>query len=238
MKLETSLGLCVVLSLCACGASTPAPKADAAEDGAPETTSNQSSLDVDAEVGAMNEGAVMSAFKSAQSSIFKCFADGSGRLPYLGGLVRFSLRVDKQGKAKVAFLSDSTLGDRATEECMLDTLRGQSWPAPQGGREGIAETEFTFDPASGVRTPVSWSPDDVGKNLGQAKGALATCRQGVGAGQMKATLYVDTNGRVESVGVSGADPKSEKAAACIVNALKDVKFNSPGSYAAKVSISG
>src|SRR5690606_18164571 len=156
-------------------------------------------------------------FESSQGGLMKCFQSGAGRVRFLGGKVRFHLRVDQGGGVKSAHLLASTLGDRTTEDCMLGVVRGKSWPAPQGGREGIAETEFAFDPASDVRPPVDWDPADAGKNVPSAKAALGKCRREASAGPLQATVYVDTDGSVMAVGVSGESAATEEAAACVVS---------------------
>lgn len=195
-----------------------------------------SGVAVEAEIGAMNEAEVLDTFKKSQSELMGCFQQGAGRVRFLGGKVRFRLRVDQSGRAKSAHLLQSTLGDRDTESCMLGVVRGRTWPSPQGGKEGIAETEFDFEAASDVRAPVEWDPADAGKNVGKAKAAIDKCRREASAGALSATLYVDTDGSVMAVGVSGEDAATEEAASCVVSALREIKFNSPGSYAAKMTL--
>ncbi len=193
---------------------------------------------MEAEVGAMNESEVTSTFQRAQAKLVHCYEKGTQRVPFLGGKVRFAVRVDENGKAKTVHLSESTLGDRETERCMIDILKTTSWPSPKGGKEGRAESGFALDPDGDVRLPVSWSESDLGKNAGAVRDAIAKCKSSAGAGAIKATFYVDTNGRAQTVGVSGSEPATEQAAECIVDALKAIHFSAPGSYAAKVSIDG
>ena len=66
--------------------------------------------------------------------------------------------------------------------------------------------------------------------------ALASCRSQAGASQIKATLYIDTDGKPLSVGVSSDDERGEEAAECVADALREITFPSPGSYASKVSV--
>jgi len=188
---------------------------------------------MDADIGALPEGQVTATFQKSQTELGRCVDQGRTRLPYLSGTVHFKVRVGSSGKANEAHLTLSTLGDRDTEACMLGALRSASWPEPVGGREGIAETEFTFDADGGVRMPVDWDLADAGKNVEKAKDAIRRCRSSSGANMLVATVYVQTDGSVLSVGISG-DEGAEKAADCVSSALKEVKFNSPGSFAAKL----
>ncbi|MCC6556940.1 MAG: AgmX/PglI C-terminal domain-containing protein [Polyangiaceae bacterium] len=194
-----------------------------------------SGLGVESEIGAMDEDATQKTFEKLAPKLSRCFAAGMKRVPYLGGEVRLAVRVSKDGGTRWAFVKDSTLGDRETEECMLGVVRSASWPKPAGG-EGLAENGFTFDPSPDERPPVAWSADQAGDALKKAQADLSSCRKEAGTGPLKATLYVDPDGKAVSVGVSGADERGEAAAKCVVEKLRELKLASPGSYDAKVSI--
>ncbi|NUP05702.1 MAG: hypothetical protein HOW73_06535 [Polyangiaceae bacterium] len=229
-------GLALGLALVACGSSTPEatePTSDTASDGGGRGSSG---LGIEAEIGALNERDVMRAFNGSVDGMMKCFQRGIDRTPFLGGVVRIAVRVPAEGKVR-AYMKSSTLGDRETEACMLGVVQNRDWPAPVGGKEGLAENEFTFDPQEGTREPVAWSSGDAGKNVDKAIDTLRGCRHTAKSGRLSATLYVETDGSVKSVGVSGEDANVEQAADCVVRAMKDMKFNSPGSFAAKLTLS-
>lgn len=190
----------------------------------------------DADVGALDQRKVNATLDRASGKLTDCFHDGLKRVPFLGGNIKFALRINQEGVATVAFLKESSLGDHTTETCILNALRASKWPAPVGGREGLAEGGFGFDPSPDERPPVDLEADKLGKELPKAKAAIAKCRSSTGAGAMNVTLYVGTDGKPMAVGLSTADAKGEEAASCVVDALKAMTFASPGSYAAKVSI--
>jgi len=190
----------------------------------------------EAEVGALDQDKVQATLDKTSGKLTTCFHNGLKRVPFLGGEIKFALRIGQGGVANVAFLKESTLGDRDTESCMLKALRGATWPSPVGGKEGLAEGGFAFDPSPDERPPVSLEPDRLGKALAEAQSSLASCRSSAGAGPLKATLYIDTDGKPLAVGISGADANGEAAASCAVDALRKMTFPSPGSYAGKVSL--
>ena len=196
----------------------------------PSKGQNGPTLSVEADVGAMNESRVGEAFRSAADGMLACL--GKSKVPAVSGIVRVMVHVDLSGKAVKTFLKKSTLGDRRTEECMLGVIRGRSWPAPVGGKIGYAENEFAFEAAPGIRPPLNWSEGDAGKNLGAAKAVLAEC--GSSGSPLSATVIVDTEGNISSVGVA-EDEAGEAAAQCVVNGLTSIKLNSPGSFPAKLS---
>jgi hypothetical protein len=219
-----------------CGATPPPP---AEEPKAPESSGasehRTAGPSVESEIGGLDDTKVKQTFEHLSGRLNGCYTSGAQRLAYLGGEVRFVVRVAKDGSARWAYLKDSTLGDRETEVCMLGVLKGTSWPRPQGG-EGLAENSFTFDPGTEERPPVAWSPEQLGPAQKKAKSALAQCRKQAGTRSIKATMYVETDGKATAVGVASCDEKGEAAADCVIQALKGIKFPSPGSYASKVSL--
>ena len=227
------LAFAVVLG---CGGSPPpttsTPGGDPREGGG----SKGSGLTYSSEIGAMDEGKVQQTFDKASSKLTACFSSGTRRIPYLSGSVSFKVRVAEDGSVRWAYLKDSTLGDRTTEDCMLGVLKSASWPKPVGG-EGLAGNDnVSFDPGGDERAPVDWSPEQLGDPWKKAKPALSQCRSAAGTGPIKATLYVETDGKPKSIGVSTSDEKGEAAVKCVLDTLNEIKFPSPGSYASKVSV--
>ncbi len=233
---RTPLALPFALATLSLGCGPKAPT-NAVADGAPTAERQRAERPpmVEAEVGAMSEEKVASTFKGASSSLMDCLSSGSQELPYLSGAIRFRLIVDQQGKAIAAHLKESTLGHRATERCMLDALKTRSWPSPVGGRTGIAETEFTFDPPGGTRPPVTM-PSSGNKAGSELRQALSTCGASKRAKGLSATVYIDPTGKVVGAGVAGADPASEDAADCVLRAVNEVSFPSPGSWVGKLTV--
>jgi hypothetical protein len=201
-----------------------------------KTESTNKNVNFDADVGALDQGKVNATLNRASGKLSDCFNDGLKRVPFLGGNIKFALRINQEGVATVAYLKESNLGDHTTEACMLNALRAATWPAPVGGREGLAEGGFGFDPSPDERPPVELEAAKLGKELPKAQTAIAKCRSSAGAGAITTTMYVGTDGKPMAIGVATADAKGETAASCIVDALKGMTFASPGSYAAKVSI--
>lgn len=223
-----------VIGLSACGGSEPPPETPKAEAQQDEGR-RRGGPSVESEIGALDEGKVKQTFQRSAEKLSACFARGAQKLPYMAGEVRFVVRVTKEGGARWAYVKESSLGDRDTESCMLAVLKSATWPKPEGG-EGLAENSFTFEPGGDERPPVSWSPEQLGAPYKNAKGTLSQCRQKAGTKALKATFYVDTDGKPAAIGVSSADERGEEAVACVIDALSGLKFPSPGSYASKVSV--
>lgn len=228
--------LAAALAAAACSSPPPPPVEDPSNNGSAPTTKRVVPT-IESEVGALDQKQVAAVFQGAGESLKDCYTRGVGRVAFLAGEIRLAVRVAEDGSAKHTFVKESTLGDRTTEACMLGVLKRLTWPKPQGGKEGNADTTFTFDPGDDERPPVEWTEARLGDAYNKGKAGLARCRANAGAGPMKATLYVDTEGKAMAVGVSGTDAKSEEAASCVVDLLMGLSYPSPGSWAAKVTIS-
>jgi hypothetical protein len=228
------LGLLGVVYLpLACGGSDAAPKT--ADDTPAVTAEDRPAIATSAEIGGMNEDAVDAAFNSSVKSLQRCLDKGATRVEFLAGSVNFFLKINSQGKVDRAYLEHSTIGDRATERCMLDALRAKSWPKPVGGEHGLARKSFAFDPPNDVRPPTEWDQSDAAPGLKKIAPDLQACKEGR-SGTFEATLYVDTEGKVLAASVTPPDEDGDTAVDCMVEILESASFPSPGSWPAKVTL--
>jgi len=229
--LVTTCLLALPSLLVACGgkqapeAQSPAYEVDNEED-------DSGGIEMMQEFGGMNEEKVKKTIENLYPTLSECLLNGSKRVDFLGGEVAFLVKVNTSGVAEIAHAERSTLGDFASERCMLGALKKSRWPKPVGGRIGLARTSIAFDPPSDVRPPVDWSESDVQKALAENDGELAACGRG---GPFEITAYVDTKGHVMTAGVAHADDAGEEAASCLVQAVEGIQFGSPGSWPAKVT---
>ena len=226
--------LLAVAACNACGGSEPPPKAP--EPVAETEDEKPSPVSVSADIGGLNEDKVDKTFQSALSDFQRCIDDGAKRVEFLGGSVSFFVQINTHGKVDGAHLEKSTIGDRETEKCMLDTLRSKRWPKPVGGVHGLARKSFDFDPPNDVRAPTAWDGDRVSDDIAKLSKKLSACKQGA-SGSFEATLYVGTDGSVMAASVTPPDEAGESDVDCLVGALKGASLPSPGSWPAKVTFS-
>ena len=228
---------CAVLALAACpacGGNEPAPQAPEPTVEARDDDSNQVAMS--AEIGGLSEEKVDKTFQRALPDFQKCLDDGAKRVEFLGGSVSFFIKIDSRGKVDHAHLEKSTIGDRETEKCLLDSLRSKGWPKPVGGLHGLARKSFDFDPPNDVRAPTSWDADRVSDAVGKLSRKLSACKKS-DKRAFEATVYVGTDGGVLAAGVTPPDEAGESEVDCLVDALKSAVLPSPGSWPAKVTFS-
>jgi hypothetical protein len=223
--------LCIIAL--GCGGEAPPPKEPEAP---PALAYHGPRMHMQTELGQIDPAKTEATFQKLQPQLMHCYEDGQRRLEFLGGDVKFFLRVKQDGSTKFAYLVDGTLGDRKTERCMLDLAMSTAWPQPEGG-EAEVQKSMGFDPPGGVRAPTDWSSDKVSTALSKHAADVAKCKGGVG-GTFHMTAYVEPAGgagQVVAVGISPPGPDGETKADCLVDLVKKMKLPSPGSYAAKVS---
>lgn len=228
---RSSLVLLASLALLACGGNKP-PETQQPAYELDDERDDSGGLEMTQEFGGMNEEKVKKTIEKLYPSLSECLMNGSKRVDFLGGEVAFLVKVNMSGQAEIAHAERSTLGDYASEQCMLAELKKSRWPKPVGGRIGLARTSIAFDPPSDVRPPVQWSESDVQRALDEHASELDACGRG---GPFEITAYVDTKGRVMTAGIAHSDDSGEEAASCLVQAVEGINFGSPGSWPAKVT---
>ena len=219
--------------LMACG-SKPTHVATPTHTTQPAHPREETQLAVSSEIGALNEDAVNRVFEKAQHGLMSCVKKGASHVELLSGDIAIYVGINQTGQAEDARLERSTLGDRDTEACMIQVLRGRTWPKPVGGRKGQVRKSFSFDMPNDARPPVEWTADDIEDTLKKLKKHVEACTGG-GSGTYQITAYIDTRGSAISVGVAPPDTVGESKIDCLVTLVKGAKFKSPGSYPAKVS---
>lgn len=223
----------------ACGASTPSaeaptPSSTTSTPSAPTTAAKSDGKgrpSVSQELGEIDKAAVDAAFAKLGGAFKQCQKQGLSRVDYLAGDYEMFLRIGEDGRVKYGYLESSTLGDRATEKCLLDAATGSAWPKPKGG-EAEVRRKSGFTPGD-AREPTEWGAD----KMTGAGDAIKKCTSGV-SGSFQVTAYVEPDGKQGKVVAAGAAASTKEGAEkidCIVDAVKSFKAPSPGSYAAKVT---
>lgn len=229
--LSSSFLMTLALATTACGGSQENQEAKSANWEYAEDEPDDG-LEMEQEFGGMNEEKVNITVEKLYPELTNCLMDAQRRMNFLGGEVAFLVKVNRAGKAEIAHAEHSTLGDFQSEQCMLDKLRASRWPKPVGGLIGLARTSIAFDPPSDVRPPVPWTVEDVDETLKENQEELSACG---GGGPFKVTAYVATDGSVLSAGIAHSDDNAQSTASCLVGAIQQLEFDSPGSWPAKVT---
>lgn len=217
------------MAIAGCGSAPPPPPPPPAPVVAP-TEPKEASSNVEAEIGGLNEEAMVRAFNGLGPQIQACVEEGSAKVKPLGGHVNFALRIMKDGAVRWVYLKESTLGDGATEKCLLDAIRAKQWPKPVGG-EGLAERTFDMDPRA---APIEIDEEREKRPIAVIRRDAWKCTKGA-RGTFWATVYIRTNGRVLTAGVSPPSAKLQEAADCLAEMIRKIPFVPAGAKTGKLT---
>ncbi|MFW6050097.1 MAG: AgmX/PglI C-terminal domain-containing protein [Myxococcota bacterium] len=229
------------------GSSEPTPLETVSTSGGEEATAADDGLRTSGTLGTLPQFAVENTLQARQRKFLRCFTEAWRRNELVGGEVRFVFRVDEEGAVRWLYLGESTVGDRATERCLLDVAREATFPEPSDG-----EAEFTWslavDPMEDVRPPVAMDAERAAAEVAEdAAAALGECAPG-GAAPYRVTTYVRPGGSVLAAGVaSRAEAEAEVDAdappevdpevlECLVEQVAEWELPDPGSYPGKVTL--
>jgi hypothetical protein len=216
----------------ACGAkpAEPAPELNQTS-GREREPEDNSGLSIAGLRGTLSQYEIQGALEPRMPKFSRCMQKRSGDLEWLAGSVEFQFRVAVDGSVALVYPSQSSMGDRETERCLLELAKATRFPQPHGG-----EAEFSWPlevpPDPEVRPPVPWTLESAG-DLGERLSALKAQCPG---GPFSVTAYVDTEGKVVAAGAATRDEASVAQLDCVSQAVAGWTFPSPGSYPAKLSL--
>lgn len=229
----------MVIMLLGCGGAVPT--LEEPEAATPSTSSPPASeepppaMQVEGILGTLSRDEVQRGIDRRMSRFIACFSQRYDALEVLGGEIELAFRINVEGGVRWVRASRSTLGDRATERCLVSAAEGARFRPPRGG-----EAEFSFplhmQPPDDVRPAVSWPASRVDAALSRyGRDLLASCRPPGAGGGYQVTAYVARPGRVIAVGVTADDAALDESYDCVVEQVTSWELPSPGSYPARVS---
>lgn len=190
-------------------------------------------MTIEGQLGHLSESQLLSVLRPATSQLAGCYNDRLGEHPYLAGDISLKIRIGADGAPRWVIPLSSTIGDRATEQCMIERAMALRFPTPCGG-----ETETTyplgFEAGEDARPATAWPPSRIDRAVDSHRSALARCTQGH-PGPYTVTLYAAPRGTVASVGVGVPSEEAASAIDCLVREVSSWRLPDPGSYYAKAT---
>jgi len=238
VRLHTRLAA-TTLILGACAAK-PTIRAESSTETSSSTRSSEGgdSVSITGLRGTLSQEEIQRALEPRLPKFMRCASPRLSELEVLSGAMRFAFHIAVNGSVGAVALAQSTLGDRASERCMLEVAGATKFAAPHGG-----EADFTWPLelplADDVRAPVELTSDFAQAvshapnrdGVSQSEAVQGAC----GGGAYVVTAYVDPSGKVLASGVASPDPATSVDLDCVSQAVDAWAFPSPGSYVGKVS---
>jgi len=211
--------LLILSALCSCTRNAAPPPSSPRLTAIPAPAIDRGPTSYEGEIGGLSQEDVEEQFTALRPRLIECVRSASQRLSWIGGRVTMRMRTDRAGHVRWVYLTDSTLGDRDTERCVLRVVQSKTWPRPLSG-EGLAEASFDVDPSEAPRALPSYKSALLAQ---RARAATSKCRKGL-SGPFQATAYIGPAGEVIAAGVAPPNEKGEQASDCIVDALRELRI--------------
>lgn len=237
--------LSLILLVSACGgvpaqpttpvAPPPSPQADRS---APPPSSSpcgdHHGMSIEGQLGTIAGGNVRRVMRDAEATLMACYTNRVEALPVLAGRIELRLRVGDGGAVRWAIPARSTLGDRATERCMVEAASALRFDAPCGGE---AEVTYALEMDGGPdrRPATAWGAQRVEAALRARRTALATCRRNDHS-PLQVTLYVAPNGSVAAAGAALSSSEATAMTDCVLREVQALRLPTPGSWYARTTV--
>ncbi|MEZ4434339.1 MAG: hypothetical protein R3F65_18195 [bacterium] len=153
--------------------------------------------------------------------------------PYVSGTARLQFLLDARGRVEEVFVTESDIGSRAVEDCLVRTARFLEFPLPPESGPARFVRAFPFNEAAHrVARPVpeSWGYTQVRAE----REAIRTCRRTYGyEGPFHLTAYIGGRGRVLSAGFHARQQTRDDFADCVLAVIREIRFPDAGSGVVK-----
>ena len=230
VKFGLALGLVLAIG---CGSESEVETTETTEDttGSEETVRRDDGVQIQGLMGTIDADEVRMTIEPKLTRFMRCFSRRYNDIEILGGHIHMNFRVDVEGNVLWVFPNESTIGDRETERCLVETAAAIRFPRPRGG-----EAEFGYpldlDPPEDVRPPVAWGESSISDVLEANRGSLRECGSGYSV-----TMYIGPGGEVMAAGAAADERTGAENLDCVTDAVSQWEMPDPGSYPAKVSFS-
>lgn len=107
---------------------------------------NTNDFTVEGLTGRISEFAVQGVMETHMAGINNCFKQVGGS--YVSGEVQLSFEVGTDGRVKTVFVSQSSLGAFAVEDCLVQTTRFFEFPRPKAAPHGSSTPSPGTSPAA------------------------------------------------------------------------------------------
>ncbi|MGZ3424715.1 MAG: AgmX/PglI C-terminal domain-containing protein [Polyangiales bacterium] len=227
------------LAALGCGGTTPPPEpppVEAKEEPKKEKSGGGPAIEYD--LGPVDPSIWKQKVDSMKSAWNDCYSSAHDKQEVLEGKLTFTVRTNKDGSVKWAYVKDSDLGHRGVEKCIVDAIKANNYGAPMDAKEGEVQAHSIGWQLDGdARAADPGAQAQVAPSIEKAKGKIESCKKKNDAkGAMTATIYVAKGGKPLSVGLAVADPSADAAVDCVVDVLMGLKYVNKASWPIKVTV--
>lgn len=170
-------------------------------------------------------------FAEQQAGFTNCKERQAG--PYISGVARLQFLLNAQGRVDEVFVTESDIGSREIEDCLVRSASYLEFPLPPGSGAVRFVRGFPWNPmAARVARlqPESWGYTQIRAR----RDAIRTCRRTYGyEGPFHITAYIGGRGRVLSSGLHARQKMPDGFADCVTAVVRETIFPDAGAAVVK-----
>ena len=176
-------------------------------------------LGMRAEQGSIDRDDAEEAINRHFTKLSRCYDQAGEARDFAGGSVTLRFLIATDGRPTEVNVIESRLGSLEVERCLRSTALRIRFPRPHG--HAAATFEYSLEFRSTGEIPVVDLPGDAAARALHALLARvnAGCRE-LGVEELAATLYIDRQGRVRSVGFASDKPIPEVSEGCVAKEIR------------------
>lgn len=173
--------------------------------------------------GTLNTDDVYQTMDARQPELDACIHESRRRLRLVSGAIHFSFKVDAQGAIEDVHPTESSIGHRELEACILRVLTETAFPEPDGDASARFDWALTVEPAT-ARAPEPLEPEALDKVLDKNAGKLREECETKRRERFVVTAYINRRGKVISVGAVPLPASGAEKLECILDGIKAWKM--------------
>jgi hypothetical protein len=186
---------------------------------APTEEHDGSGMDIQTEQGSLDQDDAEDAIRQHWSRLVRCYDEAGPARDFAGGPVTLRFEVAVDGRTQAVHVLESKLGSLEVERCLMGAARAIRFPRPHGNSRASFEYSLEFR-STGEVPVVELPPEATAAALPALLTRLSLACQELGVDEVTATLYIDRQGEVRSLGFSSRRPFPDDAAGCVARTLR------------------
>lgn len=200
----------------------PPPAATAATEPAPPPAPPRV-VKIKGITGTLNKDDVHQTMDARQAAFDACIQESRRRLRWVNGAIKFAFKVAADGTVAEVRATESNVGHRSLETCLVGAVAATQFPPPAGQATAEFEWGLSVVPAT-ARVPEEIEPDVLSKVLDKNTPKILDHCEVRKRERFAVTAYVTRKGRVVSAGAIARPAKADEKVDCVLGELANLRL--------------
>jgi hypothetical protein len=176
--------------------------------------------------GTLNKDDVHQTMEARQPELDACIVESRRRIRLVSGTIKFSFKVDVEGRVEDVHPTETNIGHHPLESCILRVLTETMFPKPDGSASARFDWGLTVDPAT-ARSPEPLPPEALDKVLDKHGDEIRQECETRRRERFTVTAYLSRKGRVITAGALPEPASAAEKVECVLEGLKKLRMPKP-----------